>query len=104
MTLKTDQVLDGETRVKDLGEDQASKAKRARRWRQAFRVTVWFFGVVIASLIPLASTYVNGADVNEAPPLVTLLGNGDLFITGTVVAVAGFVEIALSYKSIKSDK
>jgi uncharacterized membrane protein len=94
----------GKADIKDLGPDKDAVARRANRRRQAFRVTIWFLGVVIASLIPLASTFIDGADINEAPSWEALLGHGDLLIIGIVVAVAGFVEIGLSYKAIKPDR
>jgi hypothetical protein len=90
--------------VVDLGVDTGAIARQESERRQACRVTVWFLGVVFASLMPLATTYVHGADVNKAPSWITWLGHGDLLITGPVVAVAGFVEIGLTYKSIKRDK
>lgn len=113
MILERERGLDGESSVNgeqsgelvvDLGEDKEAAERHASKRRQACRVTIWFLGVVIASLMPLATTYVHGVDVNKAPPWVTWLGHGDLLITGPVVAVAGFVEIGLTYKSINRDK
>jgi hypothetical protein len=72
-------------------------------WKpQIYRAAIWVIGVGVASLTPLASSIIHVIDRGRWPDWYKLLSHGDLLIIGVVITVAGFVEVALSYKALQS--
>jgi hypothetical protein len=63
-------------------------------------ITVWFVGVILASLVPIIWAEQSAQPANPAPNINEILGHGDLYLISVILLIAGITEIILSLRLI----
>lgn len=96
-TTKTKKVAD---QTKPVSDAPQVTVETVQPWKH---ITVWAFGVIIASLLPFVWIYTSSRPGVDPPSIFRLLGNGDLFLVAIIVLIAGVTEIALLFRRIEQD-
>lgn len=70
-------------------------ARRVGHPSPELHALVWMLGVVVASLLPFFSVFIQGLDRGMVPSLPELLGRGELLVIAIVVTIGGIAELLL---------